>query len=273
MAKVTEVDRSRYLEEINIYKNKIEDFSKRIKNNSVEMANNKDREPFIRIDNANAYLNQISIYCGMNAISVELLEVKNSSFLEKGRLLIYEALMNLEKVVTNYIDVPFSDYEEFLQKIDDITDFDKLNLVKRLGLSIDLIIESFGKDSKWKWSFVELEARFSVIVKNLFDLKKYQKLNDPREIGYKERKEHLKIIFQSMQLASQHYREKYEFTTKDIEDLKKAIDLQKGMFRVAQLANEADKVENCKKQIDVWSTLLEKKLIEDSEKKKNAQLR
>jgi len=269
MAKVTEADRSKYLEEINIYKNKIEELSKKIKSNSIEISNDKNREPYLRIDNANAYLNQISMYCGMNAISLELLEVKNSSFLEKGRLIIYEVLMNLEKIVTNYIDAPFADYEEFLAKIADVTDFDKLNLVKKLGFTIDLIIESFGKDSKWKWSFVELEARYSVIVKNLFDLKNYQKLNDPREIGYKERKEHLKIIFQSMQLASQHYREKYEFTTKDIEDLKKAIDLQRGMFRIAQLANEVDRLENCKKQIDVWNSLLEKKLIEDSEKKKN----
>ena len=273
MAKVTEADRTKYLEEINIYKNRIEDISKKIKNNNVEIANNKTREPYLRIDSTNAYLNQISIYCGMNTISVYLLDVKNNSFLEKARLLIYEALMNLEKVVTNYIDVPFADYEEFLEKIADITDFDKLNLIKKLGFSIDLLVESFGENSKWKWSFVELESRFSVISKNFFDLKLYQKLNDPREIGYKERREHLKIIFQSMQSASQHFREKYEFTGKDIEDLKKAIDLQKGMLRVAQLVNDTEKLENCKKQIDVWSTLLEKKLIEDAEKKKNSQLR
>ncbi len=268
MAKITEADRSKYLEEINIYKNKIDEISKKIKSNAIEMSKDKTREPYLRIDTANNYMNQISIYCGMNLISIDLLEVKNNSFLEKARQLIYEALMNLEKVVTNYVDVPFSDYEGLLEKISDITDFDKLNLVKKLGLSIDLVIDGFGENTKWKWSFAELDARFSVIAKNLFDLKRYQKLDDPRESGYKERKEHLQIVLQSMQLASQHYREKYEFSTKDIEDLKKAIDLQRGMLRVCQLVNEFERAENCKKQIDVWNTLLEKKLVDDAEKKR-----
>jgi hypothetical protein len=176
--------------------------------------------------------------------------------------------MNVEKTVTNFLDVPFSEYAESLNKINDLTDSDRLTLIKKLGYSIDLVKENLGENTKWKWSFVEIEGRMAIITKNIFDMRRYQKMNDPREIGFQERRAHLSIIQRLLLNSSQAYREKFELSTKDIEDLKKAIDFQKALLRISQIIGDSDKVENCKKQIDVWNTMFEKYAAQLEEEKK-----
>lgn len=269
MAKITQKERDEYQQRIDLYKSKIDDILTKIKNNSLEMIKNKDKEPLLRIQNSNLYLNLITVYCGMNEISVNLLAVKNTAFLEKARQLLYESIMSIEKVVTNYLDVPFSDYSEQLNKISELNDTDRLNLVKKIGYSIDVVKENFGENTKWKWSFIEVEGRMAVITKNIFDLRRFQKLDDPREAGFQDRREHIKIIQRLLLASSNGYREKFELSTKDLEDLKKAIDFQKTLLRINQLLGDNEKVENCKKQIDVWTTLFEKHVaqVEDEKKK------
>ena len=44
--------------------------------------------------------------------------------------------------------------------------------------------------------------------------------------------------------SSQNYREKFELSTKDIEDLKKSIDFQRSLLRMAQLLADTEKIEN-----------------------------
>jgi hypothetical protein len=271
MGKITQKERDDYQEKINLYKQKIEDINSKIKDNSLLITKERSREPEIRIQNANLYLNMITIYCGMNEISVYLLNVKNTAFLDKARQLIYEAIMSIEKIVTNFLDVPFSDYAEQLNKIEYLTDEDRMNLVKKFGYCIDLVQENLGENTKWRWSFVEIEGRLAVITKNIFDLRRFQKLDDPREKGFQQRRAHLSIIQRLLHDASQNYREKFELSTKDIEDLKKAIDFQRALLRIAQLLGDIEKIDNCKKQIDVWNTLFEKHAAQsDEEKKKKA---
>jgi hypothetical protein len=273
MTKITQKERDDYQEKVDLYKTKIEEINSKIKENSIEMIKDKEREPFIRIQNANYYLNLITLYCGMNEISVYLLSVKNTAFLEKARQLIYEAIMSIEKIVTNFLDVPFSDYAEQLNKIADLTDEDRINIIKKIGYSIDLVKENLGENTKWRWSFVEIEGRMAIITKNIFDLRRFQKLDDPRELGFQQRRAHLAIIQRLLFDASQNYREKFELSTKDIEDLKKAVDFQKSLLRIAQLLGDVEKIENCKKQIDVWNTLLEKHATQLEEEKKRKALK
>ena len=270
MGKITQDQRTVYQEKVKYYKSKIEELATEIKKINIEIAKNPESAPLKRIAIINKVMNQITIYCGMNEISIDLMAVKNTSFIEKGRQLLYEVIINIEKIVTNYVDVPFSDYSEGLSTLESMSDGEKLILVKKIGYCIFLVKSSFGENTKWKWSFVELEARFATITKNLFDLRKYQKMDDPRTEGFKERRNHLSIIREHLMSSSQGYREKYELSTKEIEDLKKAIDYQKALLRVNTLTGDNEKVENCKKQIEVWNTLLEKHLS-DLEAKKRPQ--
>ncbi|HOV15385.1 MAG TPA: hypothetical protein PK771_13950, partial [Spirochaetota bacterium] len=238
MAKITQKERDEYQQKIDLYKARIEEISNKIKNNSLEMVKHKEKDAKLKIENSNLYLNLITMYCGMNEISVNLLAVKNTAYLERARQLLYEAIMSVEKVVTNFLDVPFSDYAEELNKISDINDIERLNLIKKIGYCIDIVKENFGENTKWKWSFVEVEGRMSIITKNIFDLRRFQKLDDPREAGFQERREHLNIIQKLLLSSSNGYREKFELSTKDLEDLKKAIDFQKSLLRICQIIGD-----------------------------------
>lgn len=273
MGKITQNDRINYQHSIRTYKNKIDEIKKAI--NLIKFDINKDKtiEPIARFKIANMALNLITLNCSLNEISVHLLEVKNSGFLERAREQVYEALINMEKVVTTFLDVPYSEYEEYLEKISNITDLQRLYFIKKLGYCIDLVKENFGENTKWKWSFVEIDGRFAIVAKNLLDLKRYQKLDDPSTEGYEIRREHFKIVQHLLNQASQGYREKFELSTKNSDDLSKAIEFQRALLRLNQLTGDEEKILKCKKCIEVWSTLLEKHLAElEEEKKKKYQI-
>lgn len=267
MAKITEDQRVRYQERIRFYKNKIEEAEKEQKALKLEVLKNPNRS-YLEIKIAELSLLQISIYCAMNEISLDLLDVRNTSLLERARQLLSDVLINLGNVVTNYLDVPFSEYEEKLQSLSEMTDIEKYNFIRKIGYCVDIVEYNFGENSKWKWSFVDIDGKLAIIVKNLFDLRRFQKLDSPYEAGYKERRAHLSIVQKLLSQVSHKYREKYELSGKDIEDLKKAIDFQKALLRIVNLLGDTEKIENVKKQIEVWNTLMEKHFIELEEKKK-----
>ena len=272
MAKITQEQREIYQQQIRFYKNNIEEIQKKINLMKIEIVKDKSKEPVIRFNMANMILNLITHYCSMNEISVHLMEVKNTAFLEKARQQLYEAIINIEKIVTDYLDVPFGEYEEKLGLISDVSDTQRLNFIKKLGYCIHLVQEDFGENTKWKWSFIEIDGRFAVITKNLFDLKKFQKLDDPREEGFHERKSHFSLIQRLLFNASQGCRDKFELVTKEVADLKKAIDFQRSLLRLNQLTGDNDKIEKCKKQIEFWTNLLEKTEAQKEEEKRKKQL-
>jgi len=272
MAKITQEQRLIYQQKIKYYKTKIDVIKKDINQLKIESVNNKNKEPLLYFKIANLILNLITYYCALNEISVYLMSVKNTTFLEKARQQLYETIIVIEKVVTNLVNVPFSEYSEYLIPLASVSDLERLNYIKKLGYCIDLVKENFGENTKWKWSFVEIEARFSVIAKNIFDLKRFQKLDDPHEEGFQDRKKMFSIIQRLLYDASLGYREKFELSTKDTEDLIKAIDFQSALLRLNQLTGDQEKIEKCKKHIEVWTNILDKKIEEIEEQKRNKQI-
>lgn len=260
MGKVTETQRLDFQEKVKTYKAKIDQLTEELKGINSQIASDGANQAVHRIMASRNILNQIALYCAMNEISFYSIEVKNTVYLEKARQLIYEVLTHIEKVVTNYVDVPFTDYEDRYPAIESISDEDRLGLVKELGVCVDRVCCDFGKNSKWRWSFVEVVGRAAVVAKNLLDLKRYQKLDDPREQGYHARKDHLRLVQEVLTEASNGYRDKFELGTKDVEDIKKAIDLQKALLRINTINQDVEKIENGKKQIEVWTSILEKHL-------------
>lgn len=266
MAKITEDQRNQYQESVQFYKRKLEEIA--LEQKKLKLETKIENKFQNEIKNIKLSLNLIMIYCGMNDLSVDLLNVKNTAFLDKARQLIYDILINLGNILTNYLDVPFSDYAEQLKQVDFMNDNEKLQFIRHIGLCNELIQKSFGDNTKWKWSFVDIDSRFAIIAKNLFDLKKYQKLDQPGEPGFRERRAHLLIIQKLLLQASNGLREKYELSTKSIEDIKKAIDFQKALLRINSIIGDSEKVDTGKKQIEVWNTLMEKHLSEIESKKR-----
>ena len=193
----------------------------------------------------------------MNALSVELLGVKNEAFLNDARKTCYKCLIVLEEVVTNYIDAPFSDYDANLKDIEKLEDEKRWELVCKVGFSIQSVVDDFGENSKWKWSFVELEARFATITKNILNMKTVISGMDPRVPGYEARFKHLALTKKLLQQAADKYRQKYELSTLRIDDFKIAINYFSALRRLHTVLGENSEAEIVKKKIDIWKAKME----------------
>ena len=108
-----------------------------------------------------------TLYLTINNLSVEILGPKNTDALNEGRKTLYKAIIYLEEIVTNLIDAPFSEYENNLKDVQNIPLSKRYLVVRKLGLAIQLIMEGFGENTKWKWSFTELQGRFATVTKKI----------------------------------------------------------------------------------------------------------
>ena len=193
----------------------------------------------------------------MNKVSTELLGLKNEELLNKARKACYKSIIYLEKVVSDYIDVPFSEYEEKLEKIADFSDEGRWALIQKLGYSIDSVKNGYGENTKWKWSFVELEGRYGTVAKNILDLKKVLSGMDPRVEGYEVRFSHIRLVKKLLQQAADRYREKYELSTSRLDDFKLAIKYLSALRRLHSIMGDTNETEVVKKKIDIWKTKME----------------
>lgn len=247
-------DKKRFSVEVVYLKNKVDEINQKIKPLEIKKDENENLNK-IRV--ASHYVDLVSIYCAMTDLSLSLLGYKNESYLDKGRKSLYKSIISLEAVVSNYIDMPLGENYELLKSLDNFSDAERLKLVRKIGYTVSLLADRYGENSKWKWSFVEIEGRFSVIAKNLFDFRTFQEKNDPREEGFNERTDHLYLVKEFLIKASNRYREKYELTNQNADDMKKAIEYLKALKRIHILFNESEEVQNVGKRIELWSQKFE----------------
>jgi hypothetical protein len=129
--------------------------------------------------------------------------------------------------------------------------------MRKLGFTIQSVENDFGDNTKWRWSFVELEGRYAVVCKNIIDMKQLLAKLDPRVEGYESRVAHLKLAKQLLQRAADRYREKYEISTTRIDDFKLAIEFLGALRRLHVVLGEADNAEVVKRKMDVWKSKME----------------
>jgi len=246
--------KKRFAEEIAELKRKAEEIQQKIKQIEQKKEGN---EAVNKICVASYYADLVSIYCAMTELSLNILGYKNESYLDQGRKSLYKAIILLEGIVSNVIDMPLGENSELLKSLEEISDKEKLKFIKKLGYTISLLQDRYGPNSKWKWSFVELEGRYAVVAKNLFDFRAYQAKNDPAVEGFDERYDYLLLVKDLLIKASNRYREKYELTNHNIDDMKKAIEFLRVLKRIYILFNEKDEMQNISKRIEMWSQKLE----------------
>ena len=263
MGKISSAARSKYTERIKEYKTQIEVILSKEKS-VIGVLNEDDADSsFKRFVLADDSLNMVSYYLLMNQLSLAFLGVKNEGMLNDARKRCYKAIIYLEQVVTDYVDAPFSEYEDQLEKIDDFNDNQRLDLLKKLGFSIASVKEGYGDNNKWKWSFVEVEGRFGAIAKNLINLKTFVAGMDPRVDGYETRQKHLSMVKELLNDSAKRYREKYELSTFRIDDFKKAIQYLSALKRLLTMLGDAGPIEELKKKIDIWKAKM------DADQRKN----
>jgi hypothetical protein len=262
MAKISNIERLRYLERTGGFRKTIGELLKKEKETLPLIRAEDGNSAMIRVALAGDMLNLVSNYIIISGISNAVLGIRNEEALNDARKSLYKCVIYLEGALSNYVDAPFSDYEDKLAGIAPMSAADRYLLVRKLGLAIQLLEDAYGDNSKWKWSFVELEGRFAAAAKNILDMKKAGANTDLRSPEYEPTALLVRLIKKLLSHAADRYREKYELSTRNIEDLKMGIRFLSALRRIQSLLGNRREVEETKKKMDVWET----KLLADSRK-------
>lgn len=269
MAKVTEEARQTYGEQVAVYQQQIDALLIREKNMLMMIEKDANGASYKRLMLTDEMLFLTTLYLCKHSLSVALLGVKNEDALNDARKTLYKAVIYLEEVVSNFIDVPFADYAERIEEIRNLPETKRYYLIRKLGLAIRLVLDAYGENTKWRWTFVELEARFATVAKNILDLKTASKDGlDPHSADYDDTVYHLRLVKKLLQQAADRYREKYELSTGRIDDFRLAINYLLALRRIHLILNERNEAEEAKKKADIW-----KEKMETDHKKSEAQKR
>jgi len=268
MAKISDTDRHAYHEKVKTYVSNTRALLKTEKDLQVEAKKDPARSSLIKLTLADEMLNLASNYIANNGVSQAVLKVKNEEALNDARKSLYKAVIYLEEIVTNYIDAPFSDYEEKLAMIDTYDPNMRYFLIRKMGLAIDLLRQAYGDNSKWKWTFVELEGRFSATAKNMLDLRNLIKNMGPESEYYESTVYHLRLIKKLLSQSADRYREKYELSTGQTLDFKTGMNYLAALRRIHIILSESEEAEAIKKKITIWSHKFESDLKKQEEAKK-----
>jgi hypothetical protein len=212
---------------------------------------------YLNIDAILEYLKIIKLYLKMNDISQDMLTQKNETFLNNARKEIYKVLQLAEDIVGNDLDRSFKENEEYLDKIEKVNPLQILNLMQMMLDVINRLIKGFGEGSKWKWSFVDIHGRISIVMKNFINFSALQKYRDPRMEYFKERRNMLKLCKKTMSMAAQQFRTRYEVSTKVPADIIKSIELLTILRKVNVLTGDSDEAVKLKNTIDALRERLE----------------
>jgi hypothetical protein len=270
MKRPSDEARRRYTDYIKDYKVAIDNLLEKEKKLKEVAASGGVGANYQKVMLAEDNINLVAQYLLMNSLSLSFLGMKNESHLNEARKCIYKTIIYLEEIVTPFIDVPFSEYEEGLSSIETYSDESRYELVRKIGFAIDSLEDGYGDNSKWKWSFVELEGRYAVLAKNMLNLKTLVNGMDPRSDGYSARLSHLNLVRELLPQAADRYREKYELSTMRLDDIKLAINMLAALRRLHMILGESEQADMVKKKTDIWRTKMDNdmKKAEEEEAKK-----
>ncbi len=260
-----------YSEKVRIYKQEIDQIRQREKGLLQVLEKSGKAEQFQRINLAEDRLNLASRYLLLNRISVAMLGIKNEAFLNDARKSCYESIIHLEKIVTDAIDVPFSDLQERWESIENISEPNRYSFMCKLGFTIDSVTEDFGENTKWKWSFVDLGGRYAVVFKNFINFKTLLSGMDPRVPHYQVRVNMLNRVKQLLIKSADDFRLKYELSTNRMDDFKTAITFLSALRRIYIVLGEIPELEKIKKKLELWKHKMEddeRNKMEDNERSK-----
>lgn len=253
MAKITNEDRELFKKESKQYEDLIKAELDKEKEMLTTMKGDSVGVEYKKLILAEQMIYIATLYNAINTASVKILEVKNNDALNEGRKILYKALIYLEEVVTNIVNVAPSEVSDKMEAIANTPLEKRYFLVRKLGLAIQMIIDAFGDNSKWKWSFVELEGRFAVVAKNLYDFKNYVKAYfDPGDADNENSILYMRLIKTLLDKSANAYRDKYELSSRRLDDMKNAINFLLARRRVSVALSESEDAEELKKKAQTW---------------------
>ena len=275
---IGKAEKAAYNDEIKDIKVLIDNYQKQVKEATPKKTKAaKNVKAYYCLELSTYYIKVVELYLKMSDISVDMLGIKNDASLNEARKGFYLVVQLLEEIVGKEVDRSLKANDEYLVYLDKFDPaqilrfitklhslFDDLNIkVGGVGSEEDNKLMSGG--SKWRWSFVELQARVAVITKNITNFSDVAKLRDPRTPFYKERKALMTLAMDSLNEAAKQYRTKYELAGKARDDMKKTLELLSSLRKIHVLFGETEEASKLKNVIDAGKQALES---EEKDKKK-----
>ena len=255
---VSEEARKDFNESIRPIKEQINGLIKKDKDESFALRNQKEGVELKKIALAEQMIYLATVQMSINNVSVEMLEVKNNDILNDARKSLYKAIIYLEDVVSNTVDCPYSDIESKILPIKEVSITRRLDIIRKLGLALDLLVDAFGENSKWKESFVEMRGRHAVVAKNLVDMKQAVKdYFDHNSPVYEDTILYVRLIRELLSKCANDYRDRYELASKRVDDMRMAVNLLIALRRIAMVMNDSEESENIRKKALAWKTKME----------------
>lgn len=258
MAKIAAESRELFNSKVKPYKELIQKSFDKEKNMRTLLSKDTSGVAYKKIILCEEMIYISSLYMVINNLSVTLLDTKNNDSLNEARKILYKAVIYLEEIVGNLVDAPYSEYAEKVDELANVPLEKRYFLTRKLGLAIRLLIDAFGDNTKWRWSFVELQGRFATVSKNLIDMKYAVKTYvDPRSPDFDNTIYYLRLVKKLLNESATNYQNRYELSTKRIDDINLAINYLLALRRIHILLNEKDEAEELKKKILVWKNKME----------------
>jgi hypothetical protein len=257
-----------YDEKTKSYSSSIEQLLKETQDVENALKKGEIPEPeFMKIKLSISMLTLVSNYLAMNQVNAAVFGKANENLLNEARKSMHRCLAYLEDVVTKIVDAPFSDYEEGLAKIAAVSPAQRYSLVEKIGQQMGSLKEAYGKNSKWTWTFVELEGRYAVIAKNLINLRDYFVNSDFESPHYEPTVRHIRKVRELLEQSADGYRKKYELSSKAADDFQKGINYLSALKRLDIFTGDQESAVTTKKKIETWTA----KMMADAEKQKKEQ--
>jgi hypothetical protein len=268
MGKISQDQRNRYFEKVKGYRKTIEAGLAKEKILLDLLSKDESGGGYKRFKLANDALDLCSWYMLVNALSVSLLGIKSEDYLLEARKTLVRAIKYLEDTVSGYLDQPFSDYEAKLEEIKDFDAESRYRLLRKLGFAVQTLEDSFGENSKYSASFIELWGKVSTVGKNLVNLKTAVPDMDFSSPIRPTVLNHITLVKTLLQRSADRYREQYELYTHKVQDFRSAIIYLQALRRIHVNLSERDEAETLKRKIEIWSSKLETDMKKEEEAKK-----
>jgi hypothetical protein len=257
-----------YDSEVKDVKRDINSIRTAIKDIKIKMKGKSNIEAYYNLEIALLHMKNIDNFLKMNNLSLRLLDMRQSAVLDEAKKELSNLIMALENIVGNEIERPLKENDEHLAKIARLSPRQILALMKKVNYMFVILKEEFGEGSKWKWAFVEIQARIAVIIKNIISFADIQKYRDPRAEYYYERLDLMQLCKDSITEGAKQYRTKYEMAGKARDDLKRSIELLETLRNIHAIFGERDEANKLKTTIDAARQNLEAEDKSTDEKKK-----
>lgn len=268
MPKISDSERHAYFEKVKSYTSIANALLKAEKDILLKTKKDDIDSSLKKLILADEMLNLTSNYIAINGVSQAVLKTKNEEALNDGRKSLYKAVIYLEEVVSNYVDAAFSEYEDKLAAIESFDEDQRYLLIRKMGLAIDLLEHAYGDNSKWRWTFVDLEGRFAATAKNIIDLRNVIANSSSDSPYYDSTFYHVRLIKKLLAQSADRYREKYELSTGQMHDFKTGIAFLGALKRLHIILAESEEAEAIKKKLSIWSAKLETDIKKQEELKK-----